>query len=116
MPLKHSVEMHICHLGLALVLLLVILDGWQRLIFVPVMVVMLPVTHTAVAKVWLKLLGLFSTSSVKICVRKYSSSFLLLFKSQGLKKIETFFREYQLILAVDATMQEPFIICSEWVH
>jgi hypothetical protein len=57
MPLRHSVEMHICHLGLASVLLLVILDGWQRLIFELVMVVMLPVTHTAVAKVWLKLSG-----------------------------------------------------------
>ena len=54
MQLKHSVEMHICHLVLVSVLLLVILEGWQRLISVPVMVVMLPVTHTVVAKVWLK--------------------------------------------------------------
>ena len=55
MPLEHSVERHICHLGLALVLLLVILDALQRLTFAPVMVVMLRVTHTAAAKVWLKL-------------------------------------------------------------
>jgi hypothetical protein len=51
MPSKLSVEMRICQLGLVLVLLLVILDERQRLIFVLVMVVMLPVTHTVVAKV-----------------------------------------------------------------
>lgn len=33
MPSKLLVEMHICQLGLVLVLLLVILDEWQRLIF-----------------------------------------------------------------------------------
>lgn len=57
MPSKLLVEMHICQLGLVLVLLLVILDEWQRLIFVLVMVVMLPVTHTVVAKVWCKLVA-----------------------------------------------------------
>lgn len=52
MPSKLSVEMHICQLGLVLVLLLVILDERQRLISVLVMVVMLPATHIVVAKVW----------------------------------------------------------------
>jgi hypothetical protein len=52
MPSKLSVEMHICRLVLVLVLLLVILDERQRLISVLVMVVMLPATHTVVAKVW----------------------------------------------------------------
>ena len=45
MPSKLSVEMHICQLGLVLVLLLVIFDERQRLISVLVMVVMLPVTY-----------------------------------------------------------------------
>ena len=51
MPSKLSVEMHICQLGLVLVLLLVILDEQQRPISVLVMVVMLHVTHIVVAKV-----------------------------------------------------------------
>ena len=33
-----------------------------------------------------------------------------MFKSPGVKKIETYFLEYQLVLAVDVTMQGPIIL------
>lgn len=73
MPSKLSVEMHICPWGLVLVLLLVILDEWQRLISVLVMVVMLPVTHTVVAKVWFNEVSTFFFDLATLLYGKYSS-------------------------------------------
>lgn len=56
MPSKPSVEMHICRLGLVLVLLLVLLDEQLRLISVQVTVVMPHATLTVAAKVCFDLL------------------------------------------------------------
>jgi len=56
MPLEHSVGRHICLLVLVLALLLAMLDVQLRLTSVLVMVVMLHVIHTVVAKVCFELL------------------------------------------------------------
>jgi hypothetical protein len=53
---EHSVGRHICLLVLVLVLLLAMLDVQLRLTSVLVMVVMLHVIHTVVAKVCFELL------------------------------------------------------------
>jgi len=82
MPSKLSVEMHICQLGLVLVLLLVIFDERQRLISVLVMVVMLPVTHTVVAKVWFNEVSTFFPIWPHCSMESTLLLFLKLFTSQ----------------------------------